>query len=172
VRKNPEIDLEMVKRKVNSFVDMIVRAEDTYEEKKYIDAHRVAKKLIKKIKNFRQGGLQDKGEYSYENLTFKYLRNRDHMKRLFDLRDKSYDKELSLEGKYDKKFKIFVNQEDYDQNSGFDRLREEEIYQRRARRRRKRAKKAFWPKNSYKVSSAYPKLVNITSGVSAPPAGE
>ena len=51
-RRNPEIDLEMVKRKVNSFVDMIERAEDIFDNKRYVDSHRVANKLIKKIKNF------------------------------------------------------------------------------------------------------------------------
>jgi len=154
-RRNPEIDLEMVKRKVNSFVDMIERAEDTYDTKKYIESHRQANKLIKKIKNFRQSGLENRGEYSYENLTFKYLRNKEHMKRLFDLRDVSYDKELSMDGNYRKKFKIFINQEDFEQKPGFDRLDEEEKFQKLIRRRHKRAKKRLISLGMQKAGKPY-----------------
>ena len=129
VRQEPEIDLKMVERKVKSFIDMIERAEDLYDAKKYLDAHSFSLKLIKKIKKFRQSGLEDKGEYSYENLTFKYLRNREHMKRLFDLRNNSYDKEMSLDGKFDKKFKIFINMDEIEEKKGFHRLHEMEKYQ-------------------------------------------
>ena len=129
VRQEPEIDLKMVERKVKSFIDMIERAEDLYDAKKYLDAHSFSLKLIKKIKKFRQSGLEYKGEYSYENLTFKYLRNREHMKRLFDLRNNSYDKEMSLDGKFDKKFKIFINMDEIEEKKGFHRLHEMEKYQ-------------------------------------------
>jgi predicted nucleotidyltransferase len=140
VRQEPEIDLNMVKRKVKSFIDMIERAEDLYDANKYLDAHKFSLKLIKKIKKFRQSGLEDKGEYSYENLTFKYLRNREHMKRLFDLRSDSYDKEMSLDGKFDKKFNIFINMDEIDEKKGFYRLDEEEKYQKLVKRRHQRHK--------------------------------
>ena len=140
VRQEPEIDLNMVQRKVKSFIDMIERAEDMYDTKKYLDAHTFSLKLIQKIKKFRQSGLEDKGEYSYENLTFKYLRNREHMKRLFDLRNDSYDKEMSLDGKFDKKFNIFINMDEIDDNKGFHRLDEEEKYQKLVKRRHRRHK--------------------------------
>lgn len=129
VKQKPEIDLNMVKRKVKSFIDMIERAEDLYDAKRYLDAHTFSLKLVGKIKNFRQSGLEDKGEYSYENLTFKYLRNKEHMKRLFDLRNNSYDKEMSLDGKFDKKFKIFINMDEIEEKKGFHRLDEMEKYQ-------------------------------------------
>ena len=168
VRRNPEIDLEMVKRKVNSFVDMIERAEDIYDNKKYLDAHRATKKLIKKIKNFRQSGLEDRGEYSYENLTFKYLRNKEHMKRLFDLRELSYDKELSIDGNYRKKFKIFINQEDYEQKPGFNRLDEEEKFQKLVKKRHRRAKNRLIGKGLQKAGKPYTKKPYRGRGKSAP----
>jgi predicted nucleotidyltransferase len=167
-RKNPEIDLQMVKRKVNSFVDMIERAEDTYDAKKYIDAHRQASKLIKKIKNFRQAGLEERGEYSYENLTFKYLRNKEHMKHLFDLRDNSYDKELSLEGKFDKKFKIFINQEEFEEKPGFQKLEEIEKFQKKVKRRHARAKRRLIGLGKQKAGRPYSKKPNYRRGKSSP----
>ena len=142
-RKEPEIDEKMVKRKVKSFIDMIERVQDKYDVQKYQDAHTAAKKLIKKIKKFRQSGLEDKGEYSYENLTFKYLRNYDHIKDLFDVRTQSYDKMKSVGMDYNKKFKIFVKNDELLDETGFNRLIEVEKYQQRVKRRHRRAKKWF-----------------------------
>jgi len=167
-RQDPEIDIEMVKRKVNSFVDMIERTEDIYDAKKYIDAHVRATKLIKKIKSFRQSGLEDRGEYSYENLTFKYLRNKEHMKHLFDLRDKSYDKELSLEGKFDKKFKIFMNQEEFEEKGGFQKLEEIEKFQKKLKRRDERAKRRLIGLGKQKAFAPYTKKPNYKRGDSSP----
>ena len=167
--KKPEIDLEMVKRKINSFVDMIERAEDQFEQKKFVDTHRAANNLIKKIKKFRQSGLEDKGEYSYENLTFKYLRNKEHMKRLFDLRDESYDKEMSLGGKFDEKFKIFVNLEQNNEDSGFNRLNELEKFQKRVKRKHTRAKKRLLRLGKQKTGKPYTKKPNYKRGKSSPP---
>ncbi len=166
--QRPEIDVEMVKRKVNSFIDMIERAEDLYDAKKYLDAHRQAKKLIKKIKKFRQSGLEDKGEYSYENLTFKYLRNREHMKNLFDLRDMSYDKEMSLDGDYDKKFKIYINLDEIDEQKGFYRLQEIEKFQQKVKRRHKRAKRRLISFGKQKTGKPYTKKPSKSRGKSAP----
>jgi hypothetical protein len=62
------------------------------------------------------------------------------MKRLFDLRNDSYDKEMSLDGKFDKKFNIFINMDEIDDNKGFHRLDEEEKYQKLVKRRHRRHK--------------------------------
>jgi len=167
-RIEPEIDGEMIKRKANSFIDMIERAEDLYDEKKYLDAHNFAKKLVKKIKKFRQSGLEDKGEYSYENLTFKYLRNKEHMKLLFDLRDKSYDKEMSLEGEFGKKFKIFIDMDEIEEKKGFHRLDEAGKFQERAKSHHKRRKRQLLGLGKQKPGSSYPKKPNYRRGKSSP----
>ena len=148
---------------------MIERAEDEFEQKKFVDTHRAANNLIKKIKKFRQSGLEDKGEYSYENLTFKYLRNKEHMKRLFDLRDESYDKEMSLGGKFDEKFKIFVNLEQNNEDSGFNRLNELEKFQKRVKRKHTRAKKRLLRFGKQKTGKPYTKKPNYKRGKSSPP---
>jgi hypothetical protein len=75
-RIEPKVNTDMVKRKIKSFIDMIERVEDQYEDKKFEEAYESAISLAGKIKKFRKAGLEDKGEYSNENLVFKYLRNK------------------------------------------------------------------------------------------------
>jgi hypothetical protein len=45
----------------------------------------------------RQAGLESKGEYSIENLTYKVLRNSKYLEKLNDMIKKSYDNLLSVE---------------------------------------------------------------------------
>ena len=52
--------------------------------------------LRKKLKKFRQSGLESGGEYSYENLTFKLLRRNGYIKKLLDLKNDITDKKLSI----------------------------------------------------------------------------
>ena len=52
--------------------------------------------LKKKIKSFRQSGLEKGGEYSYENLTFKLLRRNGYMEKLLKLKTDITDKKLSI----------------------------------------------------------------------------
>jgi len=49
-----------------------------------------------KLKRFRQSGLDEGGEYSYENLTFKLLRRNGYIKKLLDLKKDTSSKELSI----------------------------------------------------------------------------
>ena len=169
VRKEPEIDAEMVMRKAQSFSDMIERAEDLYDDKKYQEAYEFSIKLAKKIKKFRQSGLEDKGEYSFENLAFKFLRNSGIIKNLFDVRNKSYDKMMSLDGDYMKKFNIFIDRDGLEEKTGFYRLDEIEKFQQRVRRRHKRAKKWFLGYGKQKTGPAYPIKPSYKRSKSAPP---
>ena len=52
--------------------------------------------LRKKIKEFRQCGLESGGEYSYENLTFKLLRRNGYIEKLMTLKNYITDKKLSV----------------------------------------------------------------------------
>jgi predicted nucleotidyltransferase len=52
--------------------------------------------LYKKLKNFRQSGLESGGEYSYENLTFKLLRRNGYIEKLINLKNQVTDKKLSI----------------------------------------------------------------------------
>jgi len=52
--------------------------------------------LRKKIKEFRQSGLESGGEYSYENLTFKLLRRNGYIQKLLKLKTQLKDMKLSI----------------------------------------------------------------------------
>jgi predicted nucleotidyltransferase/nicotinamide mononucleotide adenylyltransferase len=68
------------------------------------------KKLKKRIKNFRQSGLDKKGEYSLENLAFKDLRNTGYLDKLSQLSNDLVDKQLSLnEGTENNIFEKFMS---------------------------------------------------------------
>lgn len=61
-------------------------------------------KALRKIENFkdqlkkyRTAGLEEKGEYSYENLVFKFLRRSGYIDKLFKFKNTLMDKKLSLE---------------------------------------------------------------------------
>jgi len=56
--------------------------------------------VIKKIKQYRQAGLDKAGEFGPENLAYKILRNQDYITKLYDLRDKLHSDELTIETMY------------------------------------------------------------------------
>ena len=168
-RVAPNVDVSAVKIKIESFSDMIERAEDLLFDQKHEEAYNFSLKLVKKIKKFRQSGLEDKGEYSNENLTFKYLRNNGNIKTLFDTRNESYDKMMSIEGDFTKKFKIFTSQEEEDQKAGFHRISELKKYQQKVKRRHKRLKVSLLGQGKQKTGVAYPKKPSYRRGKSAPP---
>ena len=53
-------------------------------------------KLKDRLKKYRQSGLEKEGEYSYENLVFKFLRRSDYIQKLFDFQNNFVDDRLSL----------------------------------------------------------------------------
>jgi hypothetical protein len=168
LRIQPKINTDMVKRKIKSFIDMIDRVEDEYDDKNFKKAHDMSVKLGKKIKKFRQSGLERDGEYSNENLAFKYLRNKEHIKTLYDTRNKSYDKMMSLDGDYAKKFKIFVSQDNEPVEKGFNKLFEEEKFQKRVKKRHSRMKRRLISLGKQKNMPPFTKKPNYRRGKSAP----
>ena len=95
----------------------------------------------RKIKSFRASGLESAGEYSNENLAFKYLRNKGFIKTLYETSDQSYDKMMSIEGDFSKKFKIYISSDPSKSNKGFHRLEELEKFQKRVKKRHSRMKR-------------------------------
>ena len=136
----PDVDTPMVLRKAKSFIDMIERADDLLDNKEYEDSYKFSLKLVDRIKKYRQSGLEDKGEYSNENLVFKYLRNNEKMKLLYDVRNDSYDRMMSLDGDYKRKFKIYIEKDENIEESGFHALKELKIYEDLISRRHERIK--------------------------------
>ncbi len=97
VKEDKKIDTEVLKGKINQWmskIDTVIKNatdEDIESAKEYI------KNLKDKLKKFRSGGLKEGGEYSYENLTFKYLRRNGYLDKLFNFEKHLVDRELSLD---------------------------------------------------------------------------
>lgn len=92
--KKIEIDEKKIIEKSQMFMKKIDELISKF--KKGGDIKDEVKKVKNKIKNFRKSGLTNDGEFSYENLTFKYLRRNGYMNKLIDLNRKIIDKELSI----------------------------------------------------------------------------
>lgn len=57
-------------------------------------------KVLKKITQYRQAGLDKGGEFGPENLAFKALRSQGYITKLYDLRDKLHSQHLTIENMY------------------------------------------------------------------------
>jgi hypothetical protein len=96
VREDKKIDTSVLKSKIEQWmgkIDTVInnsKGESVEESKEYV------KNLKDKIKKFRSSGLKSGGEYSYENLTFKYLRRNGYLDKLFEFEKSLTDKGLSL----------------------------------------------------------------------------
>lgn len=56
--------------------------------------------VLKKIKQYRQAGLDKGGEFGPENLAFKAVRSQGLLTKLYDERDKIHSRDLSIESMY------------------------------------------------------------------------
>lgn len=95
-KKKLEINMSVLKNKIKCWTEKI---DDTIEDAKSSGKTEPLKRLKDKLKEYRQSGLSKEGEFSYENLVFKYLRRSGHIGKLFDEKTKIKDKQLSIERK-------------------------------------------------------------------------
>ena len=93
-----KIDYEKIKQKAYDLMEKIDDIYDMYAERDYKEAKDSAEHLIEKIRRYRKAGLEEGGVYSVENMVFKVLRRNDYLKKLIDLKIKSYDKSMSMNG--------------------------------------------------------------------------
>ena len=92
-KDKPNIDDRMILEKGQEYakkIDRLVKLGKTKDVTSEIES------LRKKIKEFRQSGLESGGEYSYENLTFKLLRRNGYIEKLLKLKTDITDKKLSI----------------------------------------------------------------------------
>ena len=101
-KTHKNLDMSVLKTKIKSWTDKI---DDVIEDAKSEGNAESLKKLKDKLKDYRQSGLDKDGEFSYENLVFKYLRRSGHIGNLFDEKTKIKDKELSIETKIEENHK-------------------------------------------------------------------
>lgn len=87
------IDKQSLKNRIITLVNKIENLEEIKDEKKLIAS---ARKIKDKIKKMRKSGLEKGGEFSIENLAFKYLRNNGYIAKLMKIKKDALDKNLSL----------------------------------------------------------------------------
>lgn len=88
------IDKDMIIKKASIFEDKIDEIEENFSKGE--DVSDDILKTKKKLKKFRQSGLDKGGEFSYENLAFKLLRRNGYIGKLLDIQTKTTDKKLSI----------------------------------------------------------------------------
>jgi hypothetical protein len=89
-----DVDRDLLTTKIKSWVKKI---DSALNSSKSGEDGKNLKKIKDKIKEYRKSGLEKGGEFSYENLVFKFLRRSGHIEKLFDVQNKLTDKELSIE---------------------------------------------------------------------------
>jgi hypothetical protein len=93
-KTNPKIDDNKILQKGEHYAKKIDELVNKFNNDE--DVKSEVSSLYKKIKNFRQSGLQSGGEYSYENLTFKLLRRNGYIEKILNLKNNITDKKLSI----------------------------------------------------------------------------
>jgi hypothetical protein len=89
-------DEETLIKKATPLMDIIDDIENEVDEDKYSKFKEKIDRIWKKIKNYRQSGLEEGGEYSTGNLLFKLLRRNGYIEKLYDLPTEIIDKKLSM----------------------------------------------------------------------------
>jgi len=95
-REEFDVDKKAVKDGAEKYIHYLKDIRQDYQDKKYQNVVDKVTKLKNKIKNMRKAGLENGGEYSYENLVFKVLRRTPFMDILDSYKAKSYDKLMSV----------------------------------------------------------------------------
>jgi len=91
-----QLDKKLLKEKISQWIRVIDGVEDIVKDLDYEEAIELIKSYKKKLKKFRSCGLEKGGEFSYENIVFKYLRRSGHIAKLHNLQTKIEDESLSL----------------------------------------------------------------------------
>jgi predicted nucleotidyltransferase/Txe/YoeB family toxin of Txe-Axe toxin-antitoxin module len=96
-KKDAQIDKEVFKTKINSWKEKIENLITNIKKDGMKSSEKQIENLKDKLKDYRKTGLEKEGEYSYENLVFKYLRRSNLIEKLYNTITKQTDKELSVE---------------------------------------------------------------------------
>jgi predicted nucleotidyltransferase len=91
-----QLDKKLLKEKISQWIRIIDGVGDIVKDLDYEESIELIKSYKKKLKKFRSCGLEKGGEFSYENIVFKYLRRSGHIAKLHNLQTKIEDESLSL----------------------------------------------------------------------------
>jgi hypothetical protein len=93
------VDKNRIKEKAQQWMDIIDGVLENAEDDDLKSAIELVKKYKDKLRKYRTCGLSREGEYSYENLVFKFLRRNGYITKLEKFKNQIVDKKLSLEHK-------------------------------------------------------------------------
>ena len=96
-KENFKIDEKRLKDKSQQWMDIIDGVLENAEDEDLEDAISLVKKYREKLRKYRTCGLKKEGEFSYENLVFKFLRRNGYINKLENFKNEIMDKKLSLE---------------------------------------------------------------------------
>lgn len=96
-KENVSIDKDILMSKSKSMMEKIDNLLKDVSDDELDTALEKIDKFKEKIKKYRSAGLEKDGEFSYENLVFKFLRRNGYIDKLFDFKNQLIDKSLSLE---------------------------------------------------------------------------
>lgn len=152
-----DIDYKCVENKAERIMDMIDQVQELYYKEKYAEAHRFGEKIKRKIKKFRKCGLERGGQFAPENIAFKVLRRNGYLGKLSDVVTNSYDRMMSLQDNFQKKFNNYI--------------KEEEPFQKKVRIKHIAGKKRLIGLGKQNNKPPYTKKLNFKRSKSAPPEG-
>ena len=95
-KEKVDIDRKSIKNKAKQWMVAIDKVIENAEDEELEDAKKLISKYKDKLKKYRKSGLEKKGEYSIENLVFKFLRRNGYIEKLYDFENELMDKYLSL----------------------------------------------------------------------------
>ena len=170
----PKLDFPAIKKKAESLIDQIERAESMQEDGNNREAVEYADKLMDKIRKFRKSGLETGGEYSTENIAFKVLRRSGYIGVLKDTKVNAYDQMMSSGQNpedFNKKIRVFIKKSEKTDNFAFNRLDEEEKYQKIVKKRHFRLKKANIGGGKQANTPPFTEKPSFKRGKYAPPGG-
>ncbi len=96
-KESVSIDEKKLTEKANQWMEIIDTVISNAKDEDLDSALEIIDKVKERLKKYRSCGLEKEGEYSYENLVFKFLRRNGYIQKLFDFTNELVDKNLSLE---------------------------------------------------------------------------
>lgn len=95
-KESVKIDKAAIKNKASEWMRTIDNVIKNVSDEDLEEAKEILGKYKEKLKKYRTSGLEKNGEYSNENLVFKFLRRNGYIEKLYDFENKLMDKSLSL----------------------------------------------------------------------------
>lgn len=95
-KESVKIDKLSIKNKAKEWMRTIDSVIKNVSDEDLDEAKKILGKYKEKLKKYRISGLEKNGEYSNENLVFKFLRRNGYIEKLYDFENELMDKSLSL----------------------------------------------------------------------------